>query len=122
MLVTCKFCKDTVFSPMMSGHMRHSHATCFVCLKGFASDKLLQEHRLECRPGAQYTELLERVIIPPPEPPQQEQPQAPPVPPPPPAPLPEVPEPAPEPAPEPLTSELVEEPKTTGRPGRPHVC
>ena len=38
MLVTCKFCKDSVFSPMMSGHMRQSHATCFNCLKGFASN------------------------------------------------------------------------------------
>ena len=86
----------------------------------FASDKLLQEHRLECRPGAKYTELLERVIIPPPEPPQQEQPPAPMAPavPAPPAPAPlapvsEVPKTEPEPVPEPPTSELVEKPMTT---------
>ena len=128
MLVTCKYCKDTVFSPMMSGHMRDSHATCFSYLKSFASDNLLQEHRLECRPGAKYTVLLERVIIPPPEPPQQEQPPAPPAPPVPAPPAPAPPAPVsevPEPVPEPPTSELVEKPKTTGRPGhpgRPHVC
>ena len=31
MLVTCKFCQDSVFSPVMSVHMRQSHTTCFNC-------------------------------------------------------------------------------------------
>ena len=111
---------------MMSGHMRDCHATCFSSLKGFASDKLLQEHCLECRPNARYAELLRRVTIPPPEPPQQVAPPVPPVPAPtapaPPVPVSEVPETAPEPVPEPQISEVVEPPKTTGRSGHPHVC
>ena len=100
--------------------MHQSHATCFNCLKGFASDKLLQEHRRECRPSIQHAELLERVIIRPPEPQQQVQPPAPPMPAPP-APLKDVPKPPPVPVPDPVLETTPAE-TVVGRPGRPHVC
>ena len=116
MLVTCKFCKDSVFSPMMTLHMRQSHATCLNCLKGFPSDKALQEHLSECRPSLRHAKLLERVVIPTPEHPQQVQPPAPPAPAPL-APQPDVPEAVPIPVPETTPAKPV-----VHCPGRPHVC
>ena len=100
--------------------MRQSHATCFNCLKGFASDKLLQEHRRECRPSIRHARLLERVIIRPPEPQQQVQPPAPPMPAPI-APQQDVPEQAPVPVAKPVLETAPAEP-VVGCPGRPHVC
>ena len=120
MLVTCKFCQDSVFSPVMSIHIRQSHTTCFNCLKVFASDKLLQEHRRDCRPSIKHAELLERVIILPPEPQQPAHQQA--QPPAPPIPAPVVPQQdVPEQAPEPVLKTAPVEP-VVGHPGRPHVC
>ena len=127
MLVTCKYCKKTVFAPMMSGHMRRTHSTCYICLKGFASDKVLQDHRMEmeCRQPDRKVNLLEKVIIPPPpEPPAPTPPE--PAPPAPALPTPVVqdiqPKPAPEPEPEPPAPTPVEEAKPASRPGRPYVC
>ena len=116
MLVTCKYCQDSVFAPVMwTVHMLQSHATCFNCLKGFSSDKLLQEDRRECRPSIRHARLLERVIIQPPEPQQQVQPPEPPMP----APIvpqQDVPKEAPVPVPEPVLETTPVEPMV-GRPG-----
>ena len=47
LMVTCKFCKEVIFSPEVSHHIAVTHTTCFSCLKSFASEELLCEDLLE---------------------------------------------------------------------------
>ena len=115
LLVTCKFCKEVVFSLEISHHITTTHTTCFGCLKSFASEESLQAHIMECKaPASQVSSVT--VPVQPDDPAPAEEP-----------------EPAPAPEPEPSVAEPTAQAsgsgqppapgsKSSGRSRRPHAC
>ena len=115
LMVTCKFCKEVIFSPEVSHHIAVTHTTCFSCLKSFASEELLQAHMLECTaPASQVSSVT--VPVQPDEPAPTDFPE------PPPAPVPQ--QPVTEPTPQASGSDQPPAPvsKSPGRASQPFAC
>ena len=115
LMVTCKFCREVIFSPEVSHHITVTHITCFGCLKSFASEELLQAHMLECTaPPSQVSSVT--VPVRPKDPAPSDIPE------PPPAPVPQQPTAGPTPQASGLDQPAAPVSKSPGRASRPFEC